>query len=190
MINDKKQILKVPFKLWEASLACVGFQDVRFYLNGVHFHKDTIESTNGHVAYSCKISHDENWPDIIIKPVSNKPKSSVLNKSTYVIIETDGKKATIKYCDFIMRELDIQLAEVVDGKFPDLKKIKHKKSKVNGSFDIGFNSDYLAIPQELLKREKYGSIKMTAYDSNSACRIDILRVDTEEEYIYLMPVRL
>ncbi|MGO3799863.1 MAG: hypothetical protein ACTJHE_11465 [Vibrio casei] len=130
-------------------------------------------------------------PDVIISPLTDKPKASVLNKTAYLVMEINGEDVIINYLDWAMSKIGIQSAKVVDGRFPDFKKIDPKKSKVNGAFDVGFSADYLAIPKEILKREKHHvGVKITAYDANSAAKVEFMRMDSVKEFVFLMPIRL
>lgn len=62
-------------------------------------------------------------------------------------------------------------------------------------FNIGFNPNYLALPQKLLENEgsKWsGTVIMKAWDTNSCATFELQRVarECEHEVLIVMPARI
>lgn len=207
--------LCVPFKYWQAATHCMANQDVRYYLNGIHLNGNRIESTNGHVAYfaefevnelddfkvmngQCgylpKEEQNESWPDIIIGQFGAKASASIQKKTIWLIIEGEESDLMIKYIDRNFNVIHVQTASKIDTRYPDINKIIPKGKKNREQFNIGFNPNYLALPQKILASEKSewsGTVKMNAWDTNTAATFEFERVAREckREVLIVMPMR-
>lgn len=195
----------VPIQILRAANVAAGSNDVRFYLNGIHFTHNRVESSNGHVAYMAKGAPDTpTWfesnfdkYDVIVKLSSKIPASTKRKNIQYAVVESDGdeSKVLIRYMDFYGDQLHVGQGEVVDGKFPNIPKLvaSTRRSEKKLDDDIGFNADYLAMPSQMLGKDKFNSVKFEMFAENTAGIATLLRsgiVTGFKEYLLIMPLRL
>lgn len=164
--------------------------DVRNYLNGIRINKDSIQATNGHIAISMD-SEIKTRMDVIVRFVGAIPKSAVETKLTF------SANGNIAYHYGQMKELlSVQVFNLEDGRFPDLKKVIPDESefKLNGNFPI-LNVQYMAVAFKAFgsKKNKFIGMKPVKYEGAEKSVIYKVTGMQHEEYgnpiIVIMPMR-
>ncbi|OCG33675.1 MULTISPECIES: hypothetical protein [unclassified Gilliamella] len=159
------------------------YQDVRYYLNGLFFDKDgTLAATNGHKLFVGK--HLSKIKAGVIISIKDK----IPTKFYYAEINT--QKGLIFYKSEKDETLSVGLIEVVDGVYPDYKKIIPKLSTKKHTSVIGFNTEYLS---DILKVGKIISPKFPAVKIFMPMNSDepaVFEFWNQEAIAILMPVRM
>lgn len=193
----------VPIKILRAANIAAPKDDIRFYLNGIRFIKNRVESTNGHIAYMAICNQDlPEWfdgdvkfSDVIINIAHKIPASTKRNNIQYAVIESDTEESVIiRYMDFCGQQLAIGQGNIVDGKFPNLPKLlanTRKQGKVMEN-DIGFNAKYMAIPSKMLAGESFPVVKFEMFGDKTAGIATLIRPSwlDVKEVLLIMPANL
>ena len=179
-------------------------QDVRYYLNGIHFHNDRVESTNGHVCYMAVCNddnpewydqwYDESWTekDIIISIAGKIPASK---KISYALIENDGDdRFLIRYLNKHGIQIDVGMGDKIEGKFPDIPKlIAGIRQQEKSSNAVGFNTGYLAMADKMFNRKRrFPIIKLELFGAQSAAVFTLVDKTSHgvKEVFVVMPAQL
>lgn len=126
------------------------YQDVRCYLNGLFFDKDgTLAATNGHTLFVGK--HLSKLDKGVIISIKDK----IPTRFYYAEINT--QKGLIFYKSEKDEILSVGLIEVVDGIYPDYKKLIPTISKETYAPSICFSAKYL---ENILKAGKIFNPKL------------------------------
>jgi len=172
---EKRQLLSA--QLFRA------YQDVRYYLNGLFFDKDgTLASTDGHRLFVGK--YEGRMKKGVIISIMNK----VPTRFSYAEINT--KEGLIFYKSEDGENLSVGLIEVIDGRFPDYKRIIPKIKAEEHTSVIGFNTEYLSDVLKVGKiiNPKYPSVKiLMPMDSTSPA---VFEFWNKEALAVVMPMRL
>lgn len=181
--GDKKMIIKVEKAQLLSAQLFRAHQDPRHYLNGLFFDKDgTLAATNGHKLFIGK--HLSKIKTGVIVSIKDK----IPTRFYYAEINT--QKGLIFYKSEKDENLSIGLIEVVDGVYPDYKKVIPKFSQKKHTSSIGFNTQYLA---EILKvgkiiNPKFPAVKiLMPMDDKSPA---VFEFWNQEAIVILMPVRM
>ena len=195
----------VPVKYIQAAMVCVADKDVRYYLNGVHFDKNRIESTDGHTMYIAYMKDSTpEWftggsePKKVIVKIDGKiPKFTGKCQVCFAIFEIDGDQVTIRYTDFLGSQVAIGMGVVVSGRFPLLPKVlriaKTEAKKIEKPVGaIGMNVSYLARLDKMFNDNRFNAVSMLTGSENSAVIFTNRRIEHPDniEYFVQMPVRL
>ncbi|AUR82906.1 hypothetical protein NVP1029O_73 [Vibrio phage 1.029.O._10N.261.55.A7] len=195
----------VPIQILRAAIVSAGKDDVRHYLNGVHFTHNRVDSTNGHVAYLASgKSEIPSWfdsefdkYDVIVKLLGKVPASTRQKCIQYAVFESDGdnNRMLVRYMNLYGEQIHIGHGEVVDGKFPNIPKLlaSTRRSEKKLDDDIGFNSEYLAMPNQMLGKGLFNTVKFEMFSENTAGIATLMRsgiVTGYKESMLIMPVRL
>ena len=128
--------MKISSKQLKAAALCQGKNDIRYYLNGIHIYKNIIEATNGHIAVQMTMSKRIKR-DLILNINGIIPKKA--QDSVFVF----GKDNFVKNYDMYGNLLSILTVDVIDGKFPDIKRVIPTEFKTVSY--IGVNTSYLSL---------------------------------------------
>jgi|LGVF01.2.fsa_nt_gb hypothetical protein len=191
----------VPIRQLRAAMVCVAKNDVRYYLNGIHFKSNRIESTNGHVAYmSASKEKNPDWFDGEINPselivnIDGKVPASTRQKNIqWAVFEITEDEALIRYMDICGVQVAVGMGEVVVGRYPNTPKLLSTTRKSGKTNDpIGVNTEYLAMLNLMMKGELYPLVKMESFDDKSAMIFTLRRVCSPDikELMLIMPARL
>lgn len=180
--------LTVSAKHLKSAMMCKAKNDVRWYLTGVLFHSDgSLIGTNGHVMFvgehSSKIDKD-----VIIGFNCNLPA-----KFSYAEIDIiDGcEDGIVKFYDSLVASKVIAsgMVVVIDGKFPDYKRIAKAERKATDH--IGFNGGYLSLVGKISSLfSRYSTVDLGLNGENGCAFCDMYDPEGSKAAIYVMPVRL
>lgn len=162
------------------------YQDVRHYLNGLFFDKDgTLAATNGHKLFVGK--HLSKMKVGVIISIKDK----IPTKFYYAEINT--QKGLIFYKSEKDETLSVGLIEVVDGVYPDYKKVIPKLSEEKHTSSISFNTQYLGDIVKVGKiiNPKSPTVKiLMPRDSYNPAVFEFWNKETKEAIAILMPIRM
>ena len=181
---------------------CVASCDVRYYLEGFHVTKQSVQATNGHYLYQAKLKEIE-YPDYLpewrcdfelpesmiikMKQIIKKP----IKKSgcEFVVFEVEESKVIATTIDMFGKSIGVFLGEVVDGRFPDAERVR-PKGKQKPCSQIGFNSAYLKKVDQV-SDGAYSSVKLKTYGEHKPAVFEILPLNEHYNAVFvLMPIRL
>lgn len=200
--NETK--LCIPFRIWESANLAAAKDDPRYYLKGVHIKGNRVEATNGHIAYMASLK-DFELPEcaagcspiklgFIVSPKNKIPKWSKKNPIAYVVITVNEKDADISYLSHYGERLSSDIANVIDGKFPNIPKLisTARRNPVNNQLPIGVNTKYLDLPNKMLSHCKWPIVKMELFGVDIAILFTLKREGLHEvkETLVIMPARL
>lgn len=184
----------------KAAMLAQAKQDVRYYLNGLHFIGNQVQATDGYRALR------------ITENLINAPESGIILKLSAVpagrdivtaAIDTDAgivywlampydKAADLDGIDLKSSRVAVGTVDVVDGRFPDLNRIfvTLKEDRPGVQF-IGFNVEYFATVTRICKalQMKSSIVKITLQDTTSAAFISLKSHNGIAEYC-VMPARV
>jgi len=187
----------------KAAMLAQATQDVRYYLNGLHFIKNQVQATDGHRA--LRITEDLiNAPeDGIILKLSAVPTMRGIETA---VIDTDA--GIVYWCSQVADKekdfddlgegwyktlrLAVGTVDVVDGRFPDFNRVfVTPKEGRAGVTEIGFNVEYFATVTRICKALKMKSsiVKITLQSVTDAAFISINSTNGVAEYA-VMPARV
>jgi hypothetical protein len=178
-------MMKISSKQLRAAKLCQAKNDIRYYLNGIHIYKNKIEATDGHMAVQMTMSKRIRR-DIILNINGAIPKKAI--SSVFVF----GKENIVKNYDIFGVLLNVLVVDVIDGKFPDLKRVIPTKFK---SVDcIGVNTSYIGLFGKMFEC-RWGDIAKLQFTSkNGTMMLTSNSVSVNFEYgdpkFIVMPVRL
>lgn len=172
----------IPFGLFKAANICKARNDIRNYLNGVYVSKDgEVSGSNGHVCFRGNFvnSSERTYPpekNLIIKPLTRVPTSIKIDTVEFISIE-GSDKLLIVYKTLLGEEIATGLAELLDGKFPDLSKLfdnfHSKESKRN--FLFGISASYMSIVEKMIPNKGiHWTVKLEIKDELTPVRIEML----------------
>lgn len=184
----------------KAAMLAQATQDVRYYLNGLHFIGNQVQATDGHRA--LRITEDLiNAPEagIILKlspvPAGRNIVTAAIDTDAgivYWLAMPYDKAADLDGIDLKTARVAVGTVDVVDGKFPDLNRIfVTLKDDRPGVQFIGFNVDYFATVTKICKalQMKTSIVKITLQDTTSAAFISLQSNNGKAEYC-VMPARV
>lgn len=179
--------IKVSYQNLESAQLCKAKNDVRYYLNGVAFLPDgRISSTNGHVAFIAEgCSSSRKMKDTIIFNIPRKP----ITKYEYALI--DDQLSIITYFDVNDVKLAVSMAEVIDGRYPDVDRL-FNQFKEAPCDKIGFNADYLSLIGRISKvfSPKSKAVTVLLNGSINGAVTKISSIEGKEAKIMVMPMRV
>ena len=194
--------LTIPYELWRCANLCKATNDVRFYLNGVHFKGFNIEATNGHYMYQASFKEFELDDvkakpvkgSVIVRPKNKVPASTKARNISYVEITTRKDVATIKYISLYNQIEHMDVGEVIDGKYPDSRRVvKHIEAEdVSLDAPIGFNTKYLALIDKLLGKQMFNVAEMRLTGPSNPTEVLLKKpcMMQYNEIFVLMPARI
>lgn len=132
--------------------------DIRHYLNGIRINKDHIEATNGHIAIRMK-SGIRTRLDVIVDFKGRIPAAAIKTK-----LEFSKGKNTAYHYDGFDQCIGVQLFDIQDGKYPNLRKV------IPDDFELtnrppSLQAKYMAVIDKAFKKEKFVSVK-TMHNAN------------------------
>lgn len=169
-----------------ALLSALLFQaknDPRYYLMGFCFAPGKeLYSTDGHRLFIGEHQTDGLEQNIIVR--LKGPRFTRFDKATF-----DTESGVVTYLDEFGVRQNLGLCEVVDGKYPDVKRVIPTDNK--SVSEIGFNAKYLADVERVarLYNPKFESIRIKPNGSSTGSLIEI-RNPWETAKIIVMPMRL
>lgn len=184
------------------AMKCTATADVRYYLDGIHVTKDSVEATNGHFLYQAKLKdckipeaieelgYDFEMPDSMIIRMKQKIAKPVKRSGCqFILFEVNGGEVIATPLSQHGQKMACYLGEIVDGKFPDCDRVIPSGEKEDFEC-VGFNSAYLKKIDEI-SDGKYGSVKLKLFGENKAAIFEIMSHSEHYEAIFvLMPIRL
>lgn len=202
----------VPIGYLRAAFIAQAKNDVRYYLNGIHFKGNKIESTNGHTAYQAILNEGLNNlanelsgditigceipSDLIIKIDGKIPKSTRSKMISSAIIEVeDNNMVLIRYLDFLSIQVGVGQGEVIDGRYPDIDSAFDKwfDQQETKNETISFNADYLGLVDKISKTisQPFNSVKMETKNKDAGVKFNFHRPEFGEnsEYLIVLPLR-
>jgi len=170
-----------------ALLSAMIFQakgDVRYYLNGICFSPENkIYSTDGHRAFIGEHT-TLGLKEQIIVSISG-PKVSKFETASI-----DTETGIVSYLDENGDRTSAGVCKVVDGRFPDIEKIRssHESTPVN---EIGFNASYLADIEKAAKlyNPHFCAVKIKPGASEKAAIVEFSGAFGNGQ-VLIMPMRL
>ena len=173
--------MKISSRLLKGFMAAAPKSDVRYYLNGIYVAGTQIEVTNGHYLLKAYFEDDDTEPeeDKIFCLTGNIPATA---RDTEICF--DKKQAIHK--DKEGRVVGLSFVEIIDGKWPDTKKVIEgfAKCKID---EIGYNPEYAGLPHKIFGAT---GAKFTFGGENAIARIQFKTRDHEDVDFYIMPMRL
>lgn len=193
----------VPIKILRAASIASAKMDVRYYLNGIHFTHNRIESSNGHVAYLArgKVEYPEWFTptstkyDVIINLDHKIPATTRARNIQYAVFDVEENKTVIvRYMDFYGNQITIGQAELVDSQFPNIPKLvaKARRNEKKLEDSVGINTEYLAMPYQMMKDEKFPIVKFEMFGADTAVICSLYRPlePCFKETFVIMPARI
>lgn len=194
----RKMKFIVPIGYLRAAMIAQARDDIRYYINGIHFKGNKIESTNGHIAYQATlnqglndvcneldktITEDCQVPDDLIIKIDGKiPATTRKRNIAFAKIELEDKnKVLIRYLDYMNTQVDVGHGDVVEGRFPDLDKALaawFDNAEVK-SEAICLNPQYLRVVDEIAKTcsMSYASVKMEITNKDGGVKFSFNRLE-------------
>lgn len=165
-----------------------GKNDFRYYLAGVNLNKcgKAIQSSNGHYAVEIEADLKDVPRTMVIDVAGAIPAKAETAKFT----EVDKTRGMIEYMTKD-RRIGVGAYTVIDGKFPDMAKIrdKFKPAKIA---NIGFNPEYAATIGKAFRAlypGEYPAVDMAMSWQGSTIRITPLAKQKDLKVVFwLMPV--
>lgn len=178
-------MIAIESKILKAANLFVAKSDVRNYLKGIHLNnRGAVEATDGHTGF---ISEQDNFDEVKESFIINIH-GTIPAKSGMAYIEVIDKKKgiiTFKNNEFILA------FSIIDGMFPDIKKVATEACAGGAVQEIGLNPDYLLRVQKAAKilGQAHNGINLRFNGPNKTIRVTIKSFDCEC-LILLMPMRL
>jgi DNA polymerase III subunit beta len=192
----------LPIDAFLNASKCVEINDPRYYLEGVHVTKNTIEATNGHYLYQAKIKEFE-YPDcikemsldsinpesMIIKMIQPVKKPAKTQGCEFIIFDVNENKVIATTVNQFGRELAVYLGEVIEGIFPDARRVIPSGGGESTPL-IGLNAGYLKKLSEVCGG-RFKSVKMNTFGDNKPVMFEVIDYDKHYSATFtLMPIRL
>lgn len=192
----------LPIKAVINAQKCIANRDVRFYLEGFHVTKQTVEATNGHYLYQatmkqfeypsyiCEMDIDNQLPESMIIKMKQPIKQPAKRLGCeFVIFDVEDSKVIATTVDQYGLDVGVFLGEVVEGRFPDCEKVI-PKGEVECHSQVGFNANYLKKLSEITGYT--GHVKMQSYGEQKAAVFTVLdHVNMHFDAVFVvMPIRL
>lgn len=174
--------MEIETHLLRAATKFQAKNDIRYYLNGIHLNHGKIEATNGHVAVILDTG-EENDADKIISFVGTIPKKA---SKTKLCFNDDFENIAIHY-DHNGLKIDAQLFNVIDGRFPNVERVKPKKLKTD-KFPA-LQTEYLALMHKAFEAssKNFVAVKPINYAKGETVQYELIGQSKE---IFKNPVIL
>lgn len=192
-------IIYAPVDALRAHQLTKGRQDVRYYLNALHFKGDEIQTSNGHVALSTRSALTEAPTEGLILNVSTPPTGRAYSTAVidteagivYWCAQMADKPQDLEGFDFRRQRLAVGTVDVVDANYPNLTAvIESAKNNSKAVTDVKVMAEYLGLVEKLGK--KFG-IKMPFVDLHFAGNNMPMRVEFKTPFgpstMIIMPAR-
>lgn len=192
-------IIYAPVDALRAHQLTKGRQDVRYYLNALHFKGDEIQTSNGHVALSTRSALTEAPAEGLILNVSTPPTGRAYSTAVidteagivYWCAQMADKPQDLEGFDFRRQRLAVGTVDIVDARYPDLGRvIESAKNNSKAVTDVKVMAEYLGLVEKLGK--KFG-IKMPFVDLHFAGKDMPMRVEFKTPFgpstMIIMPAR-
>ncbi len=177
-------ILQASRKAILGAMMFMAKRDPRYYLCGICFGPDKkLISTDGHRMFIGEHQTEEINENIIIKITG--PRFIAFDHLTI-----DTESGVVTYLDESDKKVGLALAEVIEGKFPDWKRVVPKSNYP--VTQIGFNAGYLSDVEKLAKlyNPKWSSIAIKPNGQDGAAQIDVYSPGGSKASVIVMPMRL
>lgn len=158
-------------------------KDPRYYLCGICFTPDKkLVSTDGHRMFIGEHETEGLTENIIVRITG--PRFIGFDHLTI-----DTESGVVTYLDNLNRKVGLALAELVDGKYPDYKRVLPKQNVA--VHEIGFNAGYLGDVEKLAKlyNRKWSGIAIKPSGPEGSAQIDV-QGPTGKASVIVMPMRL
>lgn len=182
---------------------CQASFDVRYYLNGFHVTKTTVEAISGHYAYQAKLKEFSIPDNVAIHCANNElPDSMIIQMNQtikkpakrvgceFVVFDVNESEVIATTIDQFGGKVGCFLGKVIDVRFPDFSKII-TDGEINAGEPVGFNASYLKKLSEVADGH-IAAVKMQAYGPEKATVFDIINRTNMlyDAKFVLMPLRL
>lgn len=177
--------MKIKADLLHAAIQFKATNDVRHYLNGIHFKEGFIESTNGHVAVQLKSDHEhtEEFPTGTI--IEFKKKVVPLKVDMIDLSKDESGNVIAKWFDFTGKMIGVDYGELVEGKkFPDFDRILTPEN--SGELPT-INCEYYGLIPKAF-RGKFLPCKLISSNKTQGNIFEIKTIDATHTVI-IMPMR-
>ena len=192
-------IIYAPVDALRAHQLTKGRQDVRYYLNALHFKGDEIQTSNGHVALSTHHAITEAPEEGLILDISAPPTGRAYSTAVidteagivYWCAQMADKPKDLEGFDFRRQRLAVGTVDIVDARYPDLGRvIDSAKNNSKAVTDVKVMAEYLGLVEKLGK--KFG-VKMPFVDLHFAGKDMPIRVEFKTPFgpstMIIMPAR-
>lgn len=192
-------IIYAPVDALRAHQLTKGRQDVRYYLNALHFKGDEIQTSNGHVALSTRSALTEAPEEGLILDISAPPTGRAYSTAAidteagivYWCAQMADKPKDLEGFDFRRQRLAVGTVDIVDARYPDLGRvIDSAKNNSKAVTDVKVMAEYLGLVEKLGK--KFG-VKMPFVDLHFAGKDMPIRVEFKTPFgpstMIIMPAR-
>lgn len=184
------------------AMKCTATNDPRYYLEGIHVTKSSVEATNGHYLYQAKLKelkipdaikdlgYDFEMPDSIIIRMKQKIAKPVKKSGCeFMLFEINGCDVVVTPLNQFGQKMACYLGEIIEGRFPDCDRVIPTGEKEDFEC-VGFNSAYLKKLDEV-SDGRYGSVKLKLFGENKVAIFEIMSHSEHYEALFvLMPIRL
>lgn len=192
-------IIYAPVSALRAHQLTKAQQDVRYYLNALHFVGSRIRSSNGHV---CMESDHKlvNAPEegIIIAlstPPTGRIYSAVIDTEAGIVYWLDipaDKPKDLAEIDYKKARVAVGTADVVDAKYPNVAGLLAKaRENSKAVHEIGVATPYLGLIEKVAKKFgiKMPFAKLSFNGAAEPIRVDFTTPDGSATLI-IMPARV
>lgn len=176
---------------FRGALQCAASQDVRYYLNGVHFDTENLKmvSTTGHYLFVCDLLEcSDNLAEL--KPFTFERFKIPANILT-VHLSLDSDDLTRCSVELVTKQgaRSTMIINVIDGNFPNYKQVVQVYNTRRDPLitDFNINGTFLALVEKVFGK-KIG-VKMQFNDYNSAVTIVRNGDDEYNKQLVIMPMR-
>lgn len=183
------QNFTIPARLVMAANLYKAKYDVRWYLMGFCLEKDHIVGTNGHTLFFSKLETELPIDGtLIINTIGTIPSKS---QTMDFVFSESGQDGHAVCKDGLFKVLGVVYFEVIDGKYPEWRKLCDRSNPVNTP-TIGVNCNYLDKLSKCVKLVGNNKFPYAALNLFSDSRSMIFDIDGPEfkSTVIIMPVRL
>lgn len=183
------QNFTIPARLMMAANLYKSKKDVRYYLLGVCLEKDHIVGTDGHTLFFSKLEAELPIDGtLIINTIGTIPSKS---QTMDFVFSESGKEGHAVCKDGLFRTLGMVYFQVIEGKYPDWRKVCDRSNPVNTPV-IGVACNYLERLSKCVKLVGNSKFPYAALNLFSNSRSMIFDINGPEfkSTVIIMPVRL
>lgn len=152
-------IIYAPVEALRAHQLTRAKNEIRYYLNGIHFIGNKIQSTNGHVCLETEHSLVEAPDAGVILAMSAPPAGRIYT----AVIDTDAgivywldvaadKVKDLSEIDHKKARVAVGTVDVIEAKYPDIARVMSTANKPKSVDVIGIATEYLNLIPKVAKK--------------------------------------